>query len=417
MFKNKILLMFSVLLFIMAGCSSASSHKTNQPGSDTKSQVSNGDTTTNTHPSGTSANSSGSSQLPGTSTKSSDTASPATPPATVPTPQNNMNTVTAVRLADYKTGWVGGNGWIAKTITGGKSWSIVYQGSGTVQQLFALNHSDVWAALKEEGNTSKLLQSTDGGQHWVAAGTIPFNDFFHFISKTTVLSSNYISKDGGKTWNTLPIPGNIVGNVYFHDPKNGWAVTQSNNVFYVKRTTNAGNTWETVLSKSLASSPLNNAIIRSAGANDAWIEFIGDSGMSQTSYSVLHTSDGGKSWETVIANSTAGGGPAPGFNQNFTNGPVNKGTKPGPLYVINPQVAFMGGFCPACDKQNSIGWTKNGGKAWINSSVSVEGNGQAFLAMADANHGWWITTDINQQSSLYTTSDGGIHWNQVHIFH
>jgi photosystem II stability/assembly factor-like uncharacterized protein len=42
--------------------------------------------------------------------------------------------------------------------------------------------------------------------------------------------------------------------------------------------------------------PLNGALIRSAGTDDAWIECIGDSGMTQTSYSLFHTTDGGKHW-------------------------------------------------------------------------------------------------------------------------
>ncbi|MFP3381869.1 hypothetical protein SB767_36740, partial [Bacillus sp. SIMBA_069] len=56
-------------------------------------------------------------------------------------------------------------------------------------------------------------------------------------------------------------------------------------------------------------SPVNGVLIRSAGPQDAWIECIGDTGMTQTSYSLFHTADGGKSWQTVIAKSTAGAGP------------------------------------------------------------------------------------------------------------
>ena len=328
----------------------------------------------------------------------------------------NMSMVTAVRLADFNTGWVGGNGWVAKTINGGKSWSVVYQGNGTVQQIFALNHSDVWVTLNQGANVSKLLHSGDGGQHWNVVGTTPNNAFLHFTSKTIALSGNYLSQNGGRTWNQLSLPNNTVGHAYFHDEQNGWVVTQSNNIFYVKRTLDGGKSWKTVMTRSLVSSSLDSAKIRSAGTQDAWIELIGDSGMTQTSYSVFHTTDGGKSWRTVIANSTAGGGPAPGFSQFKNNVPSNKGSDPGPLYVVNPQVAFMGGSCPACDYPNSIGWTRDAGKTWVNSNVTLEGFGDAFLAFADANHGWWITTDYEKPSRMYATSDGGIHWNQVYIF-
>ncbi|MDP4161726.1 MAG: hypothetical protein Q8898_01360 [Bacillota bacterium] len=337
-------------------------------------------------------------------------------PITISTTNVNMSAVTAIRLADFNTGWAGGNGWIAKTASEGKHWNVVYQGNGTVEQITALNRSDVWATLNQGGNKWSLLHSNDGGQHWSSIGSMPNNSFLHFISKTTALSGNAFSKNGGKSWHSLPVPKDIVGEAYFHDVKNGWVVTQSNKVLNVKRTTNGGGKWNTVMSKKLIE-PLAGAMIRSAGTNDSWIELIGGTGMSQTSYSVFHTLDGGKSWRTVIANSTAGGGPAPGFSLEYDKGPTNKGAKPGPLYVVSPQVAFMGGSCQACDNhQNSIGWTNDGGKTWVNSKVMLDGYGDAYLAISDANHGWWITTENTKPSMMYTTSDGGVNWTKVHIF-
>ncbi|MDQ0200661.1 WD40/YVTN/BNR-like repeat-containing protein [Neobacillus ginsengisoli] len=414
MLKNKIMIMFLGLSVVLAGCGFRDSQNASQTSNvTTESNKQASQQTANSNSSSKNTNV-GSSPSSGTSTNSSKT--PPNSP-TIPAPGDiNMSMVTAVRLADFNTGWVGGNGWIAKTTSEGKKWAVVYHGSGTVQQIFALNHSDVWVTMNQGATNSRLLQSGDGGLHWVIVGTTPNNAYLHFTSKTTALSGNDFSQDGGKTWHSLPTPKNMVGDAYFHDVKNGWAVTQSNNVFYVKRTIDGGKSWKTVITKTLLS-PLAGALIRSAGTNDAWIELIGGTGMTQTSYSVFHTTDGGNSWKTVIANSTAGGGPAPGFSQEYNKGPFNKGSKPGPLYVINPQVAFMGGSCPACDKQNSIGWTKDGGKTWVNSNVTLEGYGEAYLAMADANHGWWITTENSKPSAMYTTLDGGIHWKQVHIFH
>ncbi|MCQ6279663.1 hypothetical protein [Bacillus sp. EB600] len=421
MLKNKIMMMVLGVSLILAGCGSTDNHK--------GSQKSDGATTTGNKPSSqqtsnsnaASTNTNGeSSQSSGKSSNSNNTNANSPTPPTENTPSQstnvNMSMVTAVRLADFNTGWSGGSGWIAKTASGGKKWTIVYQGSGTVQQIFALNHSDVWATLNQGGNKSKLLHSNDGGKHWGFVGTTPNQAFLHFTSKTTALSGNYLTQDGGKTWNLLPMPKDTVGDVYYHDAKNGWAVTQSTNVLDVKRTNDGGHSWESVMSKSLFS-PLSGSTIRSAGTSDAWIELIGGTGMNQTSYSVFHTTDGGKSWTTVIANSTAGGGPAPGFSQDYHNGPINKGSKPGPLYVVNSQIAFMGGACPACEHPNSIGFTKDAGNTWVNSKMTLDGNGDAYLAISDANHGWWITSENEKQSVMYTTTDGGLHWNQVHVFH
>ncbi|MDP4163894.1 MAG: hypothetical protein Q8898_12390 [Bacillota bacterium] len=414
MLKNKIMIIVLGISLALFGWGAVDNPKADQTNGATQAN--------NKHPlqPSTENSNAGSSHSAGTSANPSTTASKpnASPVTNTPAKYSNINTsmITAVRLADFNTGWVGGNGWIAKTTSRGKNWSVVYQGNGTVQQLMALNHSDVWATLDQGGKNWRLLHSTDGGRHWLIIGTMPNKAFLHFTSKTTALSGNAFSQNGGKTWHTLPTPKGLVGDVYFHDVRDGWAVTQNNNVFYVKRTINGGKSWSTVMSKKLVE-PLAGAILRSAGTNDSWVELIGGTGMTQTSYSVFHTADGGKSWRTVIANSTAGGGPAPGFSLEYNNGPHNNGSKPGPLYVVNPQVAFMGGSCPACDNhQNSVGWTKNGGKTWVNSKVTLSGYGEAYLAISDANHGWWITTENTKPSVMYTTSDGGVHWNQAHIF-
>jgi photosystem II stability/assembly factor-like uncharacterized protein len=426
MLKNKLIMMVLGLSLLFAGCGPVNNQKgsqtsdksnlssqSNQQGTSSKSSSTNSGSNQTT---GTSPNTTGEpSQSPGTpADPSKKTTSPVKDNTTHPN-NVNMSMVTAVRLADFNTGWVGGNGWIAKTISGGKNWSVIFQGKGTVQQLFALNHLDVWATLNQGGNHSRLLKSSDGGKHWILVGTTPNNAFLHFTSKTTALSGNYFSQDGGKTWNLLTTPKNIVGDAYFHDLKNGWAVTQTNLGFIVKRTTDGGKSWDNIMTKSYPSG-LENAIIRSSGTNDAWVELIGGTGMTQTSYSVFHIIDGGKLLQTVIANSTAGGGPAPGFNQDYIKGPNNKGSKPGPLYVVNTQTAFMGGSCPACDYPNSIGWTKDAGKTWVNSNVTLKGYGDAYLAISDENHGWWITTENEKPSLMYTTSDGGLHWKQIHSF-
>jgi photosystem II stability/assembly factor-like uncharacterized protein len=420
MLKNKFILGVMCFFLTLSGCSTADNHKVDQNKNES-STIGNKQNNQQTSKSNSASSTPNGEQPYSSKTSMSDDSTSSTPvPAKDQTGAKvdnpDMRYVTAVRLADFKTGWVGGNGWIAKTTSQGKNWVVVYRGNGLVKQIFALNHLDVWATLSQDEKTSKLLHSSDGGRHWGFIGTMPNHSFFHFITKTTVLSGNYVSHDGGKTWSSLPMPKNTIGDSYFHDEKNGWVITQNNNDFQVNRTIDGGLAWKTVMTKNQVS-PLNGANIRSAGVNDAWIELIGDSGMTQTSYSLFHTSDGGQTWKTVIANSTAGGGPAPGFSSENNNGPNNKGSNPGPLYVVSPQTAFMGGVCPACDQQNSIGWTKDAGKTWVNSNITLAGSGDSFIALSDPNHGWWITTEYEKRSSLYITSDGGYHWKQVYEFH
>lgn len=341
-------------------------------------------------------------------------------PSAKPTAAAATGMVTAVRLADPKSGWTAGEGWIARTDDAGKHWSMQYQGSGTIRQVFALNGTNAWAAVEGTdtgtgGAGYSLLGTADGGKHWTIAGTVPNKGFLHFVNKTEAYSANAKTTDGGKTWSTLPVPERLVGDAYFHDAKNGWAVTQNKDAAAIMRTADGGKTWNTVMSRTLAGQ-LNGAIIRSAGAEDAWVEWIGGSGMTQTSYSLFHTVDGGKQWLTVLANSTAGAGPAPGFTMENMQGHKNSGSGPGPLYVVNPSTAFMGGYCGACDLPNSVGKTTDGGKTWINGTQSIEGYAGALLAMADDKQGWWIGTDHTAPSVMYTTSDGGAHWTKAHTF-
>ncbi|MCP1358868.1 hypothetical protein [Aneurinibacillus migulanus] len=399
--KGKLSILLVLFLILLAGCQQ-NMESTNQADKDS-SLVNNSSTASDHRTEETTSNQ---------TVKSTEESDRKSKPTAKTLTDVQMGKVTAVRSADSQSGWIGGEGWIAKTENGGESWNVQYRGTGTINQLFALNGKDVWATL---GQGSKLLGSTNGGRNWTVAGKVPNDGFLHFVSKEEGFSANERTTDGGKTWTPLPIPKYTVGDAYFHDREHGWAVTQGKDEIEVKRTIDGGKTWRIVMSRKTVE-PLSNALIRSAGTDDAWIECIGGSGMTQTSYSLFHTSNGGQNWQTVLANSTAGGGPAPGFPMDYTAGPKNAGSQPGPLYVVNRKVTFMGGRCMACDKPNTIGWTKDGGKTWVNGNQSFDGYGEELVAFADADHGWLICTDNTKPSEMYTTSDGGKHWRKTYTF-
>ncbi|TJY40842.1 hypothetical protein E5161_17035 [Cohnella pontilimi] len=326
--------------------------------------------------------------------------------------------VTAVRAADSSVGWAGGDGWIARTADGGKHWSVTLQHPYVVTQIFALNANKVWAALDiGDKRGVKLIRSTDGGKHWTDAGAVPSYGFFHFVSDTEAFSGNAMTTDGGKTWKKLPSPAptSLIGEIYFHDRLNGWAVTKATGGFQIRKTTDGGKTWSVVMTRKSEVVP-TYAVIRSAGVKDAWVEVVGGSGMTQTSYSLFHTVDGGKHWQPVLANSGAGSGPAPGFSMDEKKVPRNTGSSPGTLYVVNQKVAFLGGRCQACDLPNTIGKTTDGGKTWVNLKGEYPGYEQQQIAAVDADHAWWICTDSQEPSRMYFTSDGGRHWKLVYTF-
>lgn len=401
--KGTLVLLFGLMLFIVAGCSSQAGQQNISDQNDELTETS----------------------APGVDVGTSQTEPPDPPSDTAPNqvepPAKKvaMGEVTAVRLIDPPSGWVGGKGWIARTDNGGKDWKLQYQGEQTVQQLFALNGRAAWAVFGEDdehSNERRLLQhTTDGGEHWSPVGKVPNSGFLHFVSMQEAFVGNAHSTDGGKTWSKLSVPEHSVGDAYFHDKKNGWAVVKDDDTVQVQRTVDGGKTWKTVMSRKVVSR-LNGALIRSAGADDAWVELIGESGMTQTSYALFHTNDGGDNWQTVIANSTAGAGPAPGFPIGYNDGPENSGSSPGPLYVVSPKIAFMGGYCMACDNPNTVGWTTDGGENWNNGKEQFSGYGGMLLAISGADNGWLICTDTTEPSVMYTTSDGGKHWKKVHTF-
>jgi len=355
---------------------------------------------------------------PSSTSGSSDTRNVASPDTTA-TPVStavSITEVTALRLADAKTGWIGGSGQIAFTKDGGSHWQLQYRGSARVRQIFALNASKVWAVLgSDESKSWRVIRSTDGGAHWKEAGTVPSGAFLHFTNNTTGFAGRYMTKDGGATWTKLSVPSSLVGEVYYHDAANGWAVQSAKGKYSFLRTSDGGATWKTVLSRKSEVTP-TGSIIRSAGKNDAWIELIGESGMTQTSYALFHTTDGGANWLPAIVHNTAGAGPAPGFTNADTGYFGGTSGGPGELYVVNSQTAFMGGQCMACDNANTIMETTDGGKSWAVRKTEFAGYGQQLIAAADAKHAWLITNDYASSSVLYTTADGGKKFSTIHTF-
>lgn len=359
-----------------------------------------------------SASASASTQTASAEPSSAPTAQASSDPQTV-----SLGTPSALRMASFKSGWAGGAGWIARTDDSGKTWQTQYTSKHAVVQIFALNEQKAWATLDiGDSKSLQLVKTTNGGKSWSDAGKVPSHAFLHFVSDTEAFSGGWTTRDGGAKWTQLSVPKDTVGEVYYHDRSNGWAVTQTaGKKFTFLRTTDGGKNWKPVYSRALEG-PINGAVIRSAGKNDAWIELIGDSGMTQTSYSLFHTSDGGKSWLPVVANNTAGAGPAPGFKMDDKNLHSNTGSSPGTLYVVDTKTAFLGGQCQACDNPNTLGHTTDGGKTWVNAKPELPGYGTQLIAAADAKQVWWILTGNEQPAVMYTSQDSGTHWTKTHAF-
>ncbi|PZE21458.1 hypothetical protein [Paenibacillus xerothermodurans] len=336
----------------------------------------------------------------------------------------------AVAFTSAAEGWIGGKGVIYHTTDGGLHWEKQYTGDEQIGAFtFLKGSSRIGWAYRGQMSTGNiggdgsspsrqsLLQTVDGGATWsVISTTAPLGRELHFASDRQGFSGNHMTEDGGKTWKQLPVPPEITGEAYFHSEAKGWAVTNSGSEFQIQQTTDGGGTWAPIYSRAVGS-VLNGAVIRSSGKDDIWVQLIGDSGMTQTSYTLLHSGDSGQNWATVVAHSTAGGGPAPGFAPGAETGPRGPGTKPGELVVISPESAYMTGTCPACSDNGTVelGWTHDGGTTWTNGSEKF--NGQAgVLSFVTERQGWLLLHGTAQSSELYATSDGGKSWNKAAAF-
>lgn len=134
-------------------------------------------------------------------------------------PDVDLADVTAVRLVNHKTGWIGGEGWIAYSDNGGTEWEVQAQLKGTVRQIFALNGKQAWTVMEN----NDLYRTTNGGQTWDRIGSTPNGDFLHFISPESGFSGQAITEDGGKTWSEKDIPDTTLGEDYFHEYSTGYA--------------------------------------------------------------------------------------------------------------------------------------------------------------------------------------------------
>jgi photosystem II stability/assembly factor-like uncharacterized protein len=372
---------------------------------------------------------------------------------------------------------------------------------------------DRGSATRLPGPAHNLLYHTsDGGQSW--QDRLTFDDNYEGMSWTadgrtgvlwtsdmtrpcgpTAQSCNlppsrvvavYSTADGGLHWTQhAPQTFGMVAQIYFHG-SDGWVLSQEvvaqgqppapGPVLY--RTTDAGATWSHMTGLTgLTGVPLSGGIWgHASGVGETNFEFAdAQHGWLATgretvsgNYSLLDTTDGGKSWHGVsIVEAPAavageeevlgypillGGGRAllPAFfghrtdanNFSVTHRYVYSSSDGG-LTWDNPIALAAGGVTPSGDEwQNfyldanhwwftainqrsagepvaqsgpAVGRTTDGGKTW---QVFKPKDAPTILQMTftDADHGWALAvTGPTNTNVLLRTTDGGAHWHQVQV--
>ncbi|OAB43595.1 hypothetical protein [Paenibacillus glacialis] len=319
---------------------------------------------------------------------------------------------TDIQFLNDRIGRASGNGFIIGTSDAGCHWQEIYTGQWQIAQIDFSNNKNGWALATLPSQQKKhLIQTSDGGSHWKNANTSITFDRIDLLNDKEgfgyTATSAYKTVDGGENFTPIPTP---VNNRYafFSDMKTGWSIVVIPSGGYkVMKTVDGGKHWS--LKLKVAADSHNGGEIYSNG-NQVWAVLYGESGMSQVSYSLYGSTDGGSHWNRVIAQDTAGGGPAPGSGKAIVSkGPASPGGHPGNMQLIGKSTAFLAGGSPAGEVV-SVGSSYNGEKSWTNITPSIEGY-DARISFTDNKKGWLAVVNSSTKSVVYMTKDGGVSWN------
>ncbi|QHT59045.1 hypothetical protein GXP70_03085 [Paenibacillus lycopersici] len=317
----------------------------------------------------------------------------------------------AIQFLGPSIGRVAGNGFMLGTSDAGCHWQTIYNTGklNFTQMQFLTNVEGYVLAQVAYGKPNTLLKTTNGGASytWIPTGQHPF-DRIQFLNEQTgfgyTRAFTYKTTNGGKTWSKLATPPNT-RYVHFMTEQKGWAIiVLAAGGYEIKRTVDGGNHWTDSL--KVSSQTNVGGMIQGTDSSDVWVLLYGDSGMSQTSYSVFHTSDAGAHWKQVISHPTAGGGPAPGpvAPDGKLAGPQGRPTD---MAVVGRQAAFLVAGSGALDDLQ-FGRSLDDGKTWTNLPGAAPGY-DGRLSFLSATTGYLAVTSF-EKPAVYRTADGGKTW-------
>jgi photosystem II stability/assembly factor-like uncharacterized protein/DNA-binding CsgD family transcriptional regulator len=321
----------------------------------------------------------------------------------------------SVQFVDSQTGWASGylgdHGAILATTDAGRSWKEQYANTHPVADLHFVNPLVGWAVvypLRGEWGTipSRLLHTTDAGQHWEEIGNAMGNSAGDFLTPTlgraigpdgTLMEST----DGGVTWTTIESSTRL-RSVCFDDTASGWAAGSPD----ILHTSDGGRTWVTSLpqpSGKFNSSAPTASKVWCQGANVAWASSTGFVGAFHQFYALYVTTDGGATWQ-------------PSLSEGYPElGVPERGPTLATVDVINSDIAISANYCGPCATGTlSFQLTVNAGATWRD-GVGVPNLDGDVLYFTDTNHGWAAGktgSGRDQQAVILATTDGGQTWAQ-----
>jgi len=232
-----------------------------------------------------------------------------------------------------------------------------------------LAQADQWETLTMRPGVSLMdLCMLDDGQHGWAVGGL---GDLTLVMRTT---------DGGAGWESIELSLNAFPRgVHFVSDQLGWLSCEDGEIF---SSTDGGESWI----EQVTGSDEFLAHIHFIDANEGWAT----GGIGSGSYTVLHTDDGGATWE----------------DQSFGSGCYSCDD----LYFTDSLNGWICGMDTAFDRH--IHHTDDGGQTWTRQTVP-SGEGQvSSITFADPNNGWAVTSSIydDPPGVIYHTGNGGDDW-------
>lgn len=290
-----------------------------------------------------------------------------------------------VMFTDTLKGWiVGGGFWAIKTVDGGNNWQRDSSLAG-MKKIIAIDSLNF---LTLSGG-NPIAKSSDGGNSW---NYINYDNTTteRFTTEIFALDTNrifvstsigfYGSTDGGSTWSK-----------YSDEDMNGFAFISDNEIWGGGRTnhlstsmvhsTDGGHTWNNLIQTNNPLGYASYADVDFVDENTGWI-------IKELDSRILKTTNGGESW----------------FEQNIsTNEWLRR------IFMIDSITGYIVGT------NGIIFKTTNSGSDWLpqNSGTNYDLYSVDFINERD---GWVVgTTVYGYTGVLLKTTDGGENWNKVSV--
>jgi photosystem II stability/assembly factor-like uncharacterized protein len=289
-----------------------------------------------------------------------------------------------VEFSDAQHGVIGGEwGTVLQTDNGGTTWTQ-RAGNPLTDTLYYSNISfadtqNGWMLSSADGYRTPVLHTVDGGAHW----TVQYSDSGEIFTDLEVVSATNMwlvgnrvlhSTNGGQQWTEVTIPN--MGRCYMvvcPVDQSVWIFAATQDGPTVHRSADGGTTWDSHVVpmdwkfSSMAASDANNVWITQ------WADLDEDG--------VLHSSDGGQTWEEL---------------------PDSLGYMDG-IFFVDSQYGWAISY-------PGILRTTDGGVHW--SVASRESfNNMYSMRFADRQNGWMLG-----YNDAYRTTDGGATWQHENPF-